>query len=169
MKNKKKTKSPKKPMGLRRELFKTSVSRPGLKQLEEELKLFKDLINQSNDAIAVVEPETGRFLYVNDKVCSNLGYSRGELLNMKVVDIEAILPDSFSWNKHVEEGKSKGCMILEGEHKRKDGTTFPVEVNVRYIRLEGRKHMVAGARDFSERKRMEGKVRSKADYLDKLH
>ena len=75
MKNKKKTKSPKKTIGLRQKLFKTSVSRLGRKQLEEEIKLFNDLINQSNDAIIVVNPETGRFLYVNDKVCSNLGYS----------------------------------------------------------------------------------------------
>ena len=169
MKNKKKTKSLKKTMGLRQKLFKTSVSRLGRKQLEEEIKLFNDLINQSNDAIIVVNPETSRFLYVNDKVCSNLGYSRGELLNMKVVDIEAILPDSFSWNKHVEEVKSKGCMILEGEHKRKDGTTFPVEVNVRYISLQERQYMVAVARDITERKMMEEKIRSKADYLDKLH
>src|SRR3989304_10302645 len=166
MKNKKKTKSPKKPMGLRRELFKTSVSRPGLKQLEEELKLFKDPINQSNDAIAVVEPETGRFLYVNDKVCSNLGYSRGELLNMKVVDIEAILPDSFSWNKHVEEVKSKGYVILEGKHKRKDGTTFPVWVNVKYLTQNKKDYMVAIIRDITGRKQAEEKIRKLNEELE---
>src|SRR3990172_12074045 len=151
MKNEKKTKSPKKPMGLRQKLFKTSVSRPGLKQLEEEIKLFNNLINQSNDAIAVVEPETGRFLYVNDKVCNNLGYSRGELLNMKVVDIEAILPDSFSWNKHVEEVKCCGYVILEGKHKRKDGTTFPVCVNVKYLTQNKKDYMVAIILDINER------------------
>ena len=166
MKNEKKTKSPKKPMGLRQKLFKTSVSRPGLKQLEEEIKLFNNLINQSNDAIAVVEPETGRFLYVNDKVCSNLGYSRGELLNMKVVDIEAILPDSFSWNKHVEEVKCCGYVILEGKHKRKDGTTFPVWVNVKYLTQNKKDYMVAIIRDITERKQAEEKIRKLNEKLE---
>ena len=85
---------------------------------------------------------------------------------MKVVDIEAILPDSFSWNKHVEEVKSKGCMVLEGEHKRKDGTTFPVEVNVRYIGLQERQYMVAVARDITERKMMEEKYGNNTEKLE---
>jgi PAS domain S-box-containing protein len=45
------------------------------KKAEGDLRLFKDLINQSNDAIAVIDPETGRFEDVNDKLCTNLGNS----------------------------------------------------------------------------------------------
>src|SRR5271168_2881176 len=40
-----------------------------------ELKLFRALVDQSNDAIEVVDPETLRFLDANEKACSELGYS----------------------------------------------------------------------------------------------
>lgn len=75
---------------------------------EEDLRLFRSLINQSYDAVFVIDPETGRFLYVNDRACSNLGYTREELLNMTVVDIEEVIPDNSLWEKHIKETPEKG-------------------------------------------------------------
>jgi len=66
------------------------------KQAEESLLLFRNLLNQSNDAIFVNDPATGRFLIVNDKACSNLGYTRNELLFLRTIDIEENLPDQLS-------------------------------------------------------------------------
>jgi len=59
------------------------------KRAEESNLLFKNLLNQSNDAIFVLDPATGLFLDVNDKACSDLGYERNELLAMRTMDIEA--------------------------------------------------------------------------------
>ena len=74
---------------------------------------------------------------------------------MGVVDIEAIFPDTFSWTTHVEQVRAAGPMLIEGENKRKDGSTFPVEVNVKYVRGEAENYTVAIARDITERKRAE--------------
>jgi PAS domain S-box-containing protein len=125
------------------------------KKVETDLKVFTNLINQSNDAIFVIEAETGRFLDANKRTCESLGYECGELLGLGVKDIEARLPDDFSWKEHVKEVSDKGYLVLEGEHRRKDGTTFPVEVNVRHITHDGRDYMLAVARDIAERKRLE--------------
>lgn len=124
-------------------------------QTIEGLILFKSIINQSNDAILVIDPETSHFITANDKACSNLGYSHDELMEIGVTDIEAILPDNFSWNEHVKEVKKKGYMVLEGIHKRKNGTTFPVEVNVKFVVVGEKNYMVAIARDITERKESE--------------
>ena len=59
-----------------------------------ELKLFRTLVDQSNDAIEVVDPETLRFLDVNEKACSVLGYSREELLSLRVFDIDPAVTES---------------------------------------------------------------------------
>ena len=136
------------------------------KRAEEDSELFRNLIDESNDAIFVIEPETSRFFDVNDKSCSSLGYKREELLNMGVVDIEAVIPDDFSWEKHVKEVRKSGYVILEGGHRRKDGTTFPVEVNVKIITQKGKEYMIAVARDITERKQYE-EVREKL--VEELH
>jgi PAS domain S-box-containing protein len=53
------------------------------------LKLFRALVDQSNDAIEVIDPVSLRFLDVNEKACSALGYSREELLSLTVFDIDS--------------------------------------------------------------------------------
>jgi len=135
---------------------------------EEDLLLFKSIVNQANDAIFISNPETGRFLEVNDKACSNLGYSRDELLKMEVVDIEAMIPNSFSWKKHIKEVQKQGYVLMEGEHKRKDGTVFPVWVNVKYLSHGKKDYMVAIVRDITEWKTMEIALRNEKHDLEKL-
>ena len=90
-----------------------------------DLDILKDLINKSNDAIFVADPVSGLFVFVNNKACVSLGYDRQELLDMGVTDIEASLPDNFSWQAHVNELRQKGSLIFEGVQKQKNGTTFP--------------------------------------------
>lgn len=125
------------------------------KRSEERLRLFRNLIDRSNDAIFVNEADTGRIIDANNKACSSLGYSREELFNMRVFEIEDVIPDHFSWEAHVREVKEKGYLILEGRHRRKDGTTFPVEVNVNSIVLGKDVFTVAVVRDITERKQAE--------------
>ncbi len=59
--------------------------------------LFRALIDQSNDAIEVVDPITGRYLDVNESACQRLGYTRQEMLSMNVSDVEiiAVSPSSM--------------------------------------------------------------------------
>ncbi len=133
------------------------------RKAEEKLRLFRNLIDQSNDAIFVDDPETGRILDVNDKACNSLGYSREELLRMHVFDIEITLPDHFSWKEHAQEIKKKGYLILEGRQRRKDGTILPVEVNVSYVSFGKNNYTLTVSRDISERKHMENALRESED------
>jgi len=128
------------------------------KRVEVSLKLFRTLIDQSSDGIEVIDPETGRFLDINETTCQWLGYKREELLSMNVQDVEAIAVDYSSWIKVVEEIRQSGFKIIEGWHKRKGGSTFPVEINVRFIKVE-RDYLIAAVRDITERKRSEESLR----------
>jgi len=126
--------------------------------LEEDLLFYKNLINHSNDAIFVIDPDTSRFLYANDKVINNLGYSRKELLKMTMMDIEEVIPNRASWEKYVREAQKKGYMILLGKHKRKNASTYSVEVNAKYITQDKRDYMIVVARDITERKMAEKEI-----------
>jgi PAS domain S-box-containing protein len=125
------------------------------KRAEESLELFKDLIDQSSEAVSVIDPETGGFLDVNQEACRSLGYSRTELLRMGVGDIDAETPDGFAWEDYAQDIRTMGSMLFDGTHRRKDGSTFPVEVSIKHIVRKDREYMVAFARDASDRKRAE--------------
>lgn len=132
--------------------------------MEEDLKLYQVLINQSNDSIEVLDPETGNSLAVNEKSCTDLGYSREELLSMKVFDIDSIVnPSDFP--KIMENVRRTGGSIWNGVHQRKDGTTFPVEVSLKIVQLD-RSYLVAVARDITERKLAEEKLRRYSEELE---
>ncbi|MGD0282116.1 MAG: PAS domain S-box protein, partial [Dissulfurispiraceae bacterium] len=128
-------------------------------KLDTDLELFRDLINKTNDAIFVSDPQSGRFIFVNDKACTSLGYNRQELLKLSVTDIETAFPDNFSWQTHVDELRQRGSHMFEGIARQKNGITFPVEVNVSCVALNTREYMVAVVRDIAERKKSEAILR----------
>ncbi len=130
---------------------------------------FGTLINQLNDAVFVADPETGFILDANNTACSNLGYEYRELLDLRVPDVDAAaIPGDFAWKEHVKEVRRKGYMLLESAHKRKDGTTFPVEINVRYVETDKKAYMIGVARDITERKQLEESLRKSEQKLSDI-
>jgi diguanylate cyclase (GGDEF)-like protein/PAS domain S-box-containing protein len=123
------------------------------KQAEESLKLFRLLLDQSHDSIQVVDLETMRLLDVNARACSSLGYTREELLSMRVYDIDPTIDEST--RVKVEESlRNLGFVIIQTIQRRKDGSTFPVEMSMKLVHLD-RNYVVCALRDISERKQME--------------
>jgi len=105
------------------------------KQAEIELRLFRTLVDNSSDALEVLDPATLRLLDVNETQCRELGYSREELLSMKITDIDPALNGDLL--KVIEEEIRKaGAARFESVHRRKDGSTFPVEVSSKLVELD---------------------------------
>jgi PAS domain S-box-containing protein len=124
------------------------------RQAEEALTLFRALIDRTNDAIEVIDPETDRFLDVNEKACLDHGYTREEYLSLTVGDLNPTMTDPAAYAAAIAQLRREGSLILEGQHRRKDGSLFPIEVHVNHIRLN-REYLVAVVRDVTERKRAE--------------
>ena len=141
------------------------------RRVEENLRLFQDLMNQSDDSLFIINPGTGLFWEFNDSASSNLGYGREELFHLKMMDIDQNLGDAVSWRNHVREIQKKGNLIFEGLHTRKDGTSYPVEVNFKSVTYDNKKYLVAVARDITERKKVEEKLRelSHVDGLTQIY
>jgi PAS domain S-box-containing protein len=135
------------------------------KQAEQRIKIFADLMDQSNDGILVVDFATGRFSMVNDKICRDLQYTREELLSMRPEDISS-KPAGF-FDRHFRELPEIGTFLAEDYHRRKDGSAFPVEVNVKYTEVDNRGFAVAVVRDISERRHLEKELQ-KAQKLESI-
>ena len=129
--------------------------------------LMQELLLQSNESILAIDPRSGLIIDANEGATRNLGYSAEELRQLCVTDIEAILPDEFQWTTHALHLKAAGSMAMEGMHLRKDGSTFPVEVHLRYVERDDHEYVIAVARDISQRKETEANLRkAQADLVD---
>jgi PAS domain S-box-containing protein len=123
------------------------------KQAEEALReserRFRELVEQAADAVFVVD-RNGTIVDVNQRACMNLGYSREELLVRTVHDIQvAVSRDRLQalWSTLTPSHPQ----TIQGVHRRKDGSTFPVEVRVGLFEFGDRRLIVALARDITER------------------
>ena len=123
------------------------------RQAEAALRLTQFSVDCAADAAFWIGPD-GRLVYVNEAACGCLGYAREDLLGMGLWDIDPTLPRG-QWRERWRRLKRQGTAVEESLHRRKDGTTFPVEVTGNYVAFEGREYNFAFARDISGRKRAE--------------
>ncbi len=108
---------------------------------EERLKdsetKYRMLFERNPAAVWLYDQRTLRFLAVNDAAVRRYGYSQGELLAMKVTDIE------------VEDGK---------RHRRKTGELLDVDISADFIEMGGRDVVLMLVRDVTAQRRIEGQL-----------
>jgi diguanylate cyclase (GGDEF)-like protein/PAS domain S-box-containing protein len=143
------------------EVFKDITER---KRAEEDLGIYRLLLEQAQDIILFIQMD-GRVLDANDAAIKQYGYTREELLNLTVEDIR--LPGTEQLHRaQMREAYEKG-ILFETVHRRKDGSTFPVEVSSRGVKTRGRAALLSIVRDITQRKRAEEEARY-LSFHDKL-
>lgn len=127
----------------------------------DELKLaqFRALMDKSQDAIYVVDPQTGRYLDCNLAGHKSLGYSRSELLSMQVSQVAELIADFTTFRQQVMLVQMSGGLMVETNYRRKDGSAFPVEVSVGMVSQGNTSVLIAVARDTTFRKKAETQLR----------
>lgn len=117
--------------------------------------LYHSLMEQINDAIVVVNAESGVIVDCNEQACRDLDYTRDELLRMTIFDFTTRLKPGPLWQAELAIISREGNRITDTHHRRRDGSIFPVEINARLIRKDNERFIVAVARNLTERKRAE--------------
>jgi PAS domain S-box-containing protein len=126
-------------------------------KLLERLRLTQFAVDRSIDAVYWIQKD-GRFIYVNNAACKSLGFSREELLTMRVSDIDPDFPQE-NWPAHWVELRQRGAMIIRSHHRKKDGRIFPVEIAINYSEFDGVGYNCAFARDLTAQVRSEEALR----------
>ena len=137
-------------VGMWQDITEDTLAAEALRKANDDLSLFRKLLDSSSDAIEVVDQTTLRYLDVNETACRELGYSREELLSLSVHDIDPDM-DTDSLFMIGEQLAGSGFARFETTHRRKDGSTFPVEVNMGTVTLE-KTYRLGIVRDITEHK-----------------
>ncbi len=134
------------------------------KQNEEELKNYRQLFHQARDIFLFISMD-GQILDANEAAVQAYGYTRSELLALSIDDLR--LPGTEeSHRQQMFEAYHNGIEV-ETTHRRKDGTTFPVEVSACGIDVAGQKAIISIIRDITERIQAQNEIR-RLGFQDKL-
>ena len=132
-----------------------SAQREAETRLRDSETRFRLLFDQAADAIFIHERD-GALVDVNQAAIDSVGYTREELLRMSARDLGCSHPDLPGVWRALREGQGTTAV---GSHRRRDGSTFPVEVHASVFVDRGRALIFAASRDISARIATEERLR----------
>lgn len=129
---------------------------------------YTSLTKYANDAILSID-KNGKILEANQKAFDLYGYSKDELIKKEILDL------SQDRKKDIEvifsSINNPDGILFETNHKRKNGTFFPVEISAKLIKQGNEETLLAIIRDNTERKKLELDLilaKDKAEEMDRL-
>ena len=132
--------------------------------LRDSQERYRQLFEGIDDTIFVHDLEAN-ILDVNEAATRHLGYSREELLSMKVTDLD--IPEfAAGFTERLQQQLDQGFLSnIEGRQITKDGREIVFDVNTKLISYKGKPAVLGVDRDVTERIRAEQKLReSEARY-----
>ncbi|WP_406697435.1 PAS domain S-box protein [Singulisphaera sp. Ch08] len=126
------------------------------------LDRYRLLSEHARDIVLFVRSD-GRIVEANDAAVAAYGYDRDTLLRMSILELRdsnttSLVPDQMA------QADGQG-LTFETMHRRKNGSTFPVEVSSRGAEIAGERLLLSIIRDISERRRAEEELRHFRDHL----
>jgi PAS domain S-box-containing protein len=128
---------------------KPAVEKPGY--AEEDFKILLDNL----PATVVAHDLKGRILFCNKAACKKTGYSKEELLDLSVKDIDPGSIERDDRNRFWHRLSTGDSTTIESTHIRKNGSQYPAEIHISAVKLQGEPVFLCIAFDITERKRAE--------------
>jgi PAS domain S-box-containing protein len=125
--------------------------------VEKMLQLTQYAFDYAGNAMYWIQSDA-RFSHANQRACQMLGYTLDELLSMSVFDVDADFPPD-AWPEHWQQLKQQGSLTFESSHRAKNGRSYPVEILISYLELDGKEYNFAQVKDISDRQQQENALR----------
>jgi len=142
-----------------------------LTTMKIEQNILLELSDSSSDAFQVCL-ENGQLVYLNSEASQRLGIPRDKVSDYYVPDFEKIFGErnSIQWQAHVQELKQKKTLEIEGSNLNiSTGERFPVEVKVKYEKINGVGYIIASSRDVSDRVKLYSEIANQQNTITTLY
>ena len=122
--------------------------------LKRESEKSRVLLRAASDGVTIMD-ENATVVEVSDSFCAMLGYSRDEMIGMNVAQWDCGFSSDALMVAFRRQFKEATRSEFETRHRRKDGSTFDVEISGYPVELDGRPYLFNSSRDISARKQSE--------------
>jgi PAS domain S-box-containing protein len=132
-----------------------------LARSQASLNMFRETLENSNDAILIIDLDTGKIVDFNMTACQQLGRGRAEMAGLSICDVDPEIPDLSSWMRvldNIRQRPDGSSVVFERLHQRPDGEAFPVEISWRTTTVDGRRLGISIERNIAERKAFESRI-----------
>jgi PAS domain S-box-containing protein len=136
------------------------------KSSELDQRLSKASLEQASE-IALWLDETAQIVHVNDAACRSLGYSRDQLLELHLYDLDRNRALD-QWQSAATGSENNVNHTCQSDLYRRDGTNFPVEVTTSSFTFDKRPFYLILARDITQRRETEAELSQTQQWLDRV-
>lgn len=133
-------------------------------QKKEEEKLrqsearYRSLFDHGHAVMLVIQPDSGSIVDANAAACRYYGWTRAELLGMKISEVNTLSAEEIRHELHLAQSAQKN--VFHFRHRRADGSIRDVESTCGPIFIDGQELLYSIVLDITERKRDEEHLRA---------
>ncbi len=159
---------------LRSQLKQWDESQKATKLTQQALLVSNDylkaVLDATDDAILVIDPQQGKIIDANQRVYEIFGYSPAEIIDQPISSlgnmVEAYsLKKVYRWAARV---RREGAQVMEWQARRKNGHQFWVEINLRYESIGKKNRFIMSVRDIDHKKKIENNLQKNERMLNTL-
>jgi PAS domain S-box-containing protein len=134
-----------------------TLIKQGAQAVAEQQRLIDTMLDQTTDAIVLVDPATLQFVTFNDAACQGLGYTREAFARLTPAELQAEqgLPEIRDNIRRVMDG---ALVRFDTTHRRADGGIQAAALTLRRVTYGGRVLLSSVWRDVTEERRHEARI-----------
>jgi len=120
------------------------------RKIKNLTRIFEELLNE----IYIFDAQTLRFVFANKGALKNIGFTLQELSGLTPLDIKPEYDRKFFFEMLKPLAESKvTTLVFETIHRRKNDTTYPVEVHLQKLVFNNQECFLSIGLDITERKK----------------
>jgi len=135
--------------------------------LREREEIYRSIVNHAQDGICLIDPETLKIVEINDAGLRGLGYTRDEFSSQTLATIQARMNEAET-RAAIESTLSQNSVVIENQHRRKDGSIQFARVAASAITVGGKRMVSSIWQDITEEKLNAAELQQHREHLEEL-